>query len=217
MLRLLIQTEFQYFNKYLLLAVATNVFFILALTIWSGMPSDEFIDISMLNFLIFIAVFGSEYGSQKRERLHAQLPVSHSQAFFASWFLIVILLLVHIPFWVFYSTVLASQDFIDILLETPELVLHVLVFLTVVTIGVNLFGYRPKYWAWLYSGGICFLLIGFVFLAAQELIDLEAIGFLDLLRLLDSPWDLAISSAALVLLLTLDHYIFINRENFLGG
>ena len=217
MLRLLIRTELQYFYKYLLLAVVVNLLFIGSITLWSSTPAEEYPKMAALMFVVFLSLFGGEYGSQKRKRLHAILPVTRSQAFFAEWMLMVIILLIHAVFWISFTLIVEPDMFFETLSGTPEFVLHILLLIAVVTIGINLFTYQPWYLAWCYISGITLVVIGLAVLEARDLVDLEALGILHILRLLDTPWDLLISSVSLTMLVGIDHYIFTHNENFLGG
>jgi hypothetical protein len=217
MFSLLFKTELEYIEKYLLLAVASYVVLLVSQTFWASAPIPELREVSMLIFISFLAIYGSEYGAQKRKRLHAHLPVSRSEAYFATWLAMVVLLLVHAVMWIVYAALVEPDTFITELLTTPEIILHTLIVIALATIGIDLFTYQPRYLAWLYIGGISSLVLGFVFLEAEDLIDLEALGALRLLRILDSPWDLVISAGTLAVLIGIDHYIFTNNENFLGG
>lgn len=217
MLRLLIQTELQYFYKYLLLAVAANLLFIGSIALWSSAPAEEYPKMAALMFVVFLSLYGGEYGNQKRKRLHAILPVTRSEAFFAEWILMVIILLIHAGFWISFTLMIEPDMFFETLLGTPEFVLHILLMIAVVTIGINLFTYQPWYLAWCYISGITLVVIGLAVIEARDLVDLEALGLLRLLRLLDTPWDLLISSATLAALVSVDHYVFTHNENFLGG
>lgn len=217
MLRLLWQTELQYFYKYLFFAVIANLLFIGSLALWSTAPEGEYPKIATLMFVVFLSIFGGEYANQKRKRLHAQLPVSHSEAFFAEWLLMVVILLVHAALWVAYTLVIKPDMFVETLLGVPESVLHILLVVAIVTIGINLFTYQPWYLAWCYICGITLVVIGLALVEARDLVDLEALGLLRLLRLLDTPWDLLVSSVTLASLVAVDHYIFTHNENFLGG
>jgi|GEM_PF-5218716 len=217
MFSLLLKTELESFTRFFLLALAANTVLMIWLAFVSDLPANSFVNGSALIFVVFLGVYGSEYSQQKRERLHAQLPVSSTEAFFASWLLMAALLLFHLVLWIVYSGIMEPESFSVAIVNAPEIGLHLLVFLAVATIGINLFGYKPWYWAWVYLVGICVLVFGFAVVDSRNLLDLEALGILRLIRLLDKPWDFLLSSLALVLLVGVDHYIFTHRENFLGG
>jgi hypothetical protein len=216
MVKSLIRTEFDA-NKFLLMVwLALNCVFFLFLGV-RGSPVYAYMGLSIVNFWIMITVCASIAGHEKRVRLYAELPVTARQAFIAGWAFVLIWMAMQTLAWMLYGWIFEEE--FDAMRAGQVLTfgLGSVAFIVVISIGIDLGSFRPRYLQWIYIVVMAALLAGAILndisvgvLGSESGIRFYPIALLDNLQL-----EIQASIVVVFVLLLANYLVFRNSDSYL--
>lgn len=216
MLKSLIRTEFDA-NKLLLSIwlVLNCVFFLLLGS--NEEPIYIYMGISIVNFWIMITVCASIASNEKRVRLYAELPVTTRQSFVAGWVFVLMWMAMQILAWMLYGTIFDEEFDARRAGQVLNFGLGSITFIVVISIGIDLVAFKPRYWQWIYVLVMAALLgvailndISVGLLASENGIHFYPRTILNNLRL-----EIQLSLVVIGVLLIANYLIFRNSDSYL--
>ena len=216
MLKPLIKTEFDA-NKLLLLIwlVLNCVFFLLLGS--NDEPIYTYMGISIVNFWIMITVCASIAGHEKRVRLYAELPVTTRQSFVAGWVLVLVWMSMQILAWMLYGAIFDEEFDTRRAGQVLTFGLGSVAFIVVISIGIDLGSFKPRYWQWIYVFVMAALLAGAILngISVGILASENGIHFYPL-TMLNNLWlEIQLSLVVVGVLLIANYLIFRNSDSYL--
>ena len=216
------------YKQLLILEFQTNRFFLaLSLTInllafillgSGGAETPAFIVITLISFYVLLSIAASFASNEKRNRQYIQLPVNPSQIFAAGWSFVLIWLLVQTCSWVLYAMVFEADFNNAALVEYLGVGVGTGLIVALISIGIDLFAFRPLILRWLYI----VLIVNLFALAVRFDISVGMVrnesGFhvLPITELIHTRGDLAGGLLFVLVFVFLDYLVFRNSDNYLG-
>lgn len=145
----LIKTEFDANSLLLLVWLALNCVFFLFLG-FQGSPIYVYMGISIVNFWIMITVCASIAGHEKRVRLYAELPVTVRQSFVAGWSFVLIWMAMQILAWMLYGLIFGDEFDSTQAGQVLTFGLGSIAFIAIISIGIDLGSFKPRYLQFIY-------------------------------------------------------------------
>lgn len=216
MFKSLVRTEFDA-NKLLLSIwlVLNCVFFLLLGS--NNEPIYTYMGISIVNFWIMITVCTSIAGHERRVRLYAELPVTTRQSFFAPWIFVLMWMTMQILAWMLYGAMFEEEFDIRRAGQVLTFGLGSVAFIVVISIGIDLGSFKPRYWQWIYVFVMAALLAGAILngISVGILASENGIYFYPL-TMLNNLWlEIQLSLVVVGVLLIANYLIFRNSDSYL--
>jgi len=216
MLKPLIRTEFDANKLLLLIWLVLNCVFFLLLGL-NDEPIYTYMGISIVNFWIMITVCASIAGHEKRVRLYAELPVTTRQSFVAGWVLMLEWMSMQILVWMLYGAIFDEEFDTRRAGQVLTFGLGSVAFIVVISIGIDLGSYKPRYWQWIYVFVMAALLAVAILndISVGILASENGIHFYPL-TMLNNLWlEIQLSLVVVGVLLIANYLIFRNNDSYL--
>lgn len=216
MYRQLIKTEFDANKIILLVWLLLNCAFFINMG-YQQSPIYTYMGFSLVSFWVMITISASVAGHEKRVRLYAELPVTPRHSFIASWGFVLIWMFIQIIAWMLYGS-LFEEEFDNAQAGSALIFgLGALIFTAIISIGIDLGAFKPRYVQWLYILLMAVLLaaalhsgISVGLLGTDTGIHFYPVSLLDNLML-----EIVVSAGLALLLLVINYLIFCRSDSYL--
>lgn len=152
-------TMFTASKNFILLAVviqlATFGYFIL----WSETDVSAYAMTSTITYWVLVVAVASSGSDQKHNRLFAQLPITATEVFLASWFFILAWLGVHVLFWMLFGFTMDPDFTFETAAVVASAAISVIFIMTVISIAIDLGPFKPFQVRWWYIASVLSLLL----------------------------------------------------------
>lgn len=221
----LLKTEFQANARALVLAVIANIILFMILATAEEPRLDNFMAATMLVFYLMLIVLAIIIGDEKRSRLYAQLPVTSSQAFLVGWIFVLFWLMAQVLVWILFGLVWDANFTMGRVADCLAVGLGMAILITVVSIGIDLINFRPRYVLWAYVG--CIALAFALTIHAEVTISIiSSADSEEILRLVpfalfentrgSNPLGWIVAILLLLSLLGIDYKVYRNADHYLS-
>lgn len=180
--------------------------------------AEMYIVATMFSFYILLSVAAAAAATEKRNRLYMQLPVNAQQIFLTGWSFVLIWLLLQICAWVLYAALFEPEINSVQLMEYASIGVGSGLVIALISIGIDLGGFRPGYFQWLYIGSVIIL---FVIAVSKDLSVVlvsgeEGIRVLPITALIDGVGDLGLAFILMLGALFANYLVFRYSDSYLG-
>ena len=219
MFKQLMFTEIEANKNILLLSLTLNLIFFFALGVRNSDDSlNLFAGITMLSYWVLLIIAAANAGHEKRNRLYAELPVTTTESFLAGWLFVIVWLCIQMTVWFLFAAVFTVALDAQMTESLLGLGINAAAFILIVSIGIDLGSFRPKYVQWIY------ILVMAAFLGLALIADaVYEVGDSDLAfnsfpnMLMDRlHLDLELSVLVVLLLLAANYFVFRNSDHYLN-
>ena len=212
----LLRTEFAGGAKLQVLALA-SILFLFVLFAIRGLPVGSFMGVSLIVYWALLIATGAIGSEEKRIQLYARLPVTAAEISFATWFMVLTWLAVHVCFWILYGIAFDPEFSISRILDIASAAIGVALFVSFIGIGIDLGALRSRVYQRLYLGGLAglFALAIFFDVSIGIIGDTDGIQIFPMALLGEGSSAILISILVLFFAMVADHLIFINSDHYL--
>ena len=209
--------EFQTNRFFLALSLTVNLLAFLLLGS-SGAETPSFIVVTLISFYVLLSIAASYASNEKRNRQYIQLPVNATQIFMAGWSFVLVWLLLQTCSWVLYGIVFESDFDNAALVEYLGVGIGTGLVVALISIGIDLFSFKPLILRWLYI----VVMVNLFALAVRFDISVGMVrnetGFhvLPITEVINTRGDLATGVLFVLVFVFLNYLVFRNSDNYLG-
>lgn len=219
MFKQLMITEIEANRDILAVSLALNLVLFFALGVRGSEDSQNlFTGITMLSYWVLLIIAAANAGHEKRNRLYAELPVTTTESFLVGWLFVIAWLCIQMSVWFLFAaafTVALDAEMVESLLG---LGVNAVTFILIISIGIDLGSFRPKYVQWIYILVMAALLaLALIADAIYEVGDSD-LAFNSFPNLLMDRLHLDLGASVLVVmfLLAANYFVFRNSDHYLN-
>ncbi len=218
MFKQLILTELVSNRNILLISLALN----LVLFIFFGLRDQDVYDFAgatMISFWVLLIVAASTAGHEKRNRLYMQLPVTPAQVFSAGWGFVLGWFSLQILAWVLFGITFSNEFAAAQVGQLVTTGLGAVIFIVIVSIGIDLGVFRPFYLQWIYillMASLLGLAIIFDVSIGIQVTGEEGMQFLPISLLGSLQMQVQVSIAIVIALLAVDFLVYRYSDSYLN-